>query len=197
VNELAKKVFFSFHYDDVVNFRANVVRRHWQFKPDRESAGFFDASIWESAKKDSPLAVKRLINQELVGTSVTCVLIGSETHERPWVRYEILKSFLKGNKLIGVHINSINGRDQKTKLLGADPFGDLNISYSIDGESATIFEWSGSTWKPYSQIEGTATFSMKGVSPMFWGKTVRFTEFARTYDWVADDGYNNFASWVE
>jgi hypothetical protein len=42
---MAKRVFFSFHYQDVIDFRANVVRQHWLTKPDREAAGFFDASI--------------------------------------------------------------------------------------------------------------------------------------------------------
>jgi MTH538 TIR-like domain (DUF1863) len=118
---VAKRVFFSFHYQDVIDFRANVVRQHWLTKPDRESAGFFDASIWESAKRTGSIAVKRLINSELDGTSVTCVLIGSETYARPWVRYEILKSFRKGNALMAVHINTIKGRDQTTKTKGPDP----------------------------------------------------------------------------
>src|SRR5512139_3197804 len=98
---MARRVYFGFHYQDVIDFRANVVRNHWLTKPDREAAGFFDASLWESAKKASPLAVKRLINGGLDRTTVTCVLIGSYTYSRPWVRYEILKSFKKGNNIIG------------------------------------------------------------------------------------------------
>jgi hypothetical protein len=42
---MAKRVFFSFHYDDVIAFRANVVRKHDVTK-DTGTAGFFDASIW-------------------------------------------------------------------------------------------------------------------------------------------------------
>ena len=73
---MAKRVFFSFHYQDVIDFRANVVRQHWMTKPDREEAGFFDASIWESARRTGSVALKRLINAGLDGTSVTCVLVG-------------------------------------------------------------------------------------------------------------------------
>jgi hypothetical protein len=104
---MPKRVFFSFHYQDVIDFRANVVRQHWLTKPDREAAGFFDASMWESAKKTGSVAVKRLINSGLYGTSVTCVLVGSETYVRPWVRYEILNSFRRGNSILAVHINTI------------------------------------------------------------------------------------------
>lgn len=53
-------VFFSFHYQDVIDFRANVVRNHSVTKD--HNGGFFDASIWESAKKTGDLALKRLIN---------------------------------------------------------------------------------------------------------------------------------------
>ena len=60
---MAKRVFFSFHYQDVIDFRANVVRNHKLTKDD--NAGYFDASIWEDAKKTSDLALKRLINSEL------------------------------------------------------------------------------------------------------------------------------------
>ena len=94
---MAKRCFFSFHYQDVIDFRANVVRQHWVTKPDRQAAGFFDASIWQSATRMGDPSVKRLINGALEGTSVTCVMIGSQTHARKWVRYEILKSFRKGS----------------------------------------------------------------------------------------------------
>jgi len=88
---MAKRVFFSFHHDDVKSFRANVVRQHWVTKPNRDVAGFFDASIWEKAKKEGSTALKRMINSGLKNTSNTCVLIGTGTYKRPWVRYEIFK----------------------------------------------------------------------------------------------------------
>ena len=46
---MARRVFFSFHYQDVIDFRANVVRNHKLTKD--KSAGYFDVSIWEDAKK--------------------------------------------------------------------------------------------------------------------------------------------------
>lgn len=75
---MAKRVSFSFHYQDVIDFRANVVRQHWLLKPDRKDAGFFDASIWETAKHTGSVAIKRLINSGVDGTSMTCVLDLSE-----------------------------------------------------------------------------------------------------------------------
>jgi hypothetical protein len=100
---MARRVFFSFHYQDVIDFRANVVRNHWLLKEDHDDAGFFDASLWESSKARGPDSLKRLISNGLEGTSVTCVLIGSGTFARPWVRYELLKSLKRGNKIVAVH----------------------------------------------------------------------------------------------
>jgi hypothetical protein len=77
---MAKRVFFSFYYQDVIDFRANVVRQHWLTKPDREAAGFFDASIWGNAKLSGDVGIKRVINAGIDGTSVTCILVGSETY---------------------------------------------------------------------------------------------------------------------
>jgi len=41
------------------------------------------------------------------GTSATIVLIGAETLNRPYVKYEICKSLEKGNAVIGVYIHRI------------------------------------------------------------------------------------------
>ncbi|HDH91400.1 MAG TPA: TIR-like domain-containing protein, partial [Candidatus Aenigmarchaeota archaeon] len=87
---MARKVFFSFYYERDV-WRAMVVRNSWVTKPDREAAGFIDVAEFEKLKRQGDLAIKRWINSQLKGTSVTVVLIGAETFMRRWVRYEIVK----------------------------------------------------------------------------------------------------------
>ena len=82
---MAKRVYFAFHYQDVIDFRANVVRNHNSIQG-AEQAGYYDASIWEESKKEGAIAIKRMINAELENTTVTVVLIGSQTWSRPWVR---------------------------------------------------------------------------------------------------------------
>jgi hypothetical protein len=193
---MAKRVFFSFHYQDVIDFRANVVRQHWVTKPDREAAGFFDASIWETAKRTGCLAVKRLINSGLDGTSVTCVLIGSQTYVRPWVRYEILKSFRKGSSIFAVHINSIRGRDQMTRTRGPNPLNYVGVTFSDSGDTATLWEAVNGKWREYSEIGDSASYRMGGVAAQYRGKGFTLAQLYPEYDWVADEGYNNFATWV-
>lgn len=193
---MAKRVFFTFHYQDVIDFRANVVRQHWLTKPDREAAGFFDASIWGNAARTGNIAVKRLINSGLDGTSVTCILIGAETYARKWVRYEILKSFRKGNVLFAVHINTIKGRDQNTKPKGPNPLSYVGVTFSDSGSTATLWEHVNGNWREYSEIDGSASYQTDGVAQEFRGKGFNLAGWYRTYDWVTDDGYSNFSNWV-
>jgi hypothetical protein len=193
---MARRVFFSFHYQDVIDFRANVVRQHWLTKPDREAAGFFDASIWEAAKRTGSVALKRLINGGIDSTSTTCVLIGSQTYARPWVRYEILKSFRKGNGLLAVDINSIKGRDQQTKPLGPNPLEYVGVTFSESGDTGTLWQNLNGQWKEYDEIDGGASYRTGGVDQQYRGKGFNLGNWFARYDWVAHNGYTNFSSWI-
>ncbi|MBX9926001.1 MAG: TIR domain-containing protein [Hyphomicrobiaceae bacterium] len=103
---MPRKVFFSFHYDDVT--RANVVRNSDVITRQYQTGvRFYDKSLWEEAKKQGAQAIKRMINGALEGSTVTCVLIGQQTWQRPWVRYEILKSMARGNGILGVEIHDV------------------------------------------------------------------------------------------
>jgi hypothetical protein len=103
---MIRRVFFSFHYQRDI-FRVNVVRNSWLTRPDRQSAGYWDASLWETFKRQGDEALQRLINSGLANTSVTVVLIGAETHTRRWVNYEITRSLQLGKGLIGIRIHNI------------------------------------------------------------------------------------------
>ena len=72
---MARKVFFSFHYERDV-WRAGQIRNSWVTKPNRETAGFWDSASWEEVKKKGEDAIHRWIDNQLNGTSVTVVLIG-------------------------------------------------------------------------------------------------------------------------
>jgi hypothetical protein len=104
-----RRVFFSFHYEKDV-WRATNVRNAGKVDA-VAAAGWSDASIWEEAKRKGRREIERLIDAGLRGTSVTAVLIGAETANRPWVKYEIERSIQRGNGLLGVRIHRI--KDQQ------------------------------------------------------------------------------------
>ena len=132
---MTRRVFFSFHYERDI-WRANVVRNSWVTK-DREAAGFWDASLWEEAKKKGDEAIKKMINDGLKNTSVTVVLIGKETSGREWVRYELRESYKKGNGMLGVYIHNIKDKDENTDDKGDNQFGEIGK----DAVGNSIYFW--------------------------------------------------------
>lgn len=188
---MARRCFFSFHYQDVIDFRANVVRNHNVTKAD--NGGFFDASIWESAKKQGDIALKRLINGGLENTSVTAVLIGSHTCARRWVRYEIMKSIERGNAVVGIHINGIRDKYGAVKACGPNPFDYLGLQISADGCTGTPTVWSGTQWAYYNDL-GKFRISEQPYDKR--GKNFQLTTWLPTYDWIANGGFENFGRWV-
>ena len=123
---MARRVFFAFHYERDI-WRASQVRNSWVTKPDRKSAGFWDAADWEKVKKQGDDAIKRWINSQLEGTSVTVVLIGSETADRDWVKYEIKRSYQRGNGMLGVYIHNMKDINGFTDTKGSNPFANLYV----------------------------------------------------------------------
>lgn len=101
---MARKVFFSFKYEDVS--RSMVVRNSWVTQG-KEVAGFIDKADFEKVKKNGDTAIRRWIDAQLEGTSVTVVLVGAKTCSSRWVKYEIEQSIARGNGLLGIDISKI------------------------------------------------------------------------------------------
>ena len=102
---MARRVFFSFHYENDIN-RAMIVRNSWVTQG-TDKAGFVDKAEFETIKRKGDKAVENWIDEQMNGTSVTVVLLGSETLSRQFVQYEIRKSLERGNAIIGVKINNL------------------------------------------------------------------------------------------
>jgi hypothetical protein len=125
------KVFFSFHYKDL--WRVNVVRNTGLVEG-FAVAGFHDASLWEETQRMGGDAIKRLIDQQLEGTSVTIVLIGLETAKLRWIAYEIERSVACRHGVFGIRINSIKDQHGRTDLPGQIPAPLLKLG-------APVYEW--------------------------------------------------------
>jgi hypothetical protein len=155
---MARKVFFSFHYERDAQ-RAAIVRNHAVTKNNAEDTGYVDKASWESIERQGEAAIKKWIGEQLSGTSVTVVLVGPETSSRKWVQYELQQSYARGNGLVAVTLHNIKDFSGKTDNVGSTSFGSL-------GEDKN-------------------------------GNDVYFFQIAKTYDWVVNDGYNNFGKWVD
>lgn len=148
---MARQVFFSFHYEDVKSFRVNVVRNSNFFKSKNDTSRIVDASLWEQARLRGVANLKELIDTSLVGTSATALLIGSATHSRRWVKYELVKSFVKGNAILGIHLNRI--RERTTSLItrkGLNPLERLAIYVPDDYQQLTFLELVDGRWQEFA-----------------------------------------------
>jgi hypothetical protein len=119
---MARKTFFSFHYKNDVS-RANIVRNSWVTKPNTEAAGFVDSADFEKVEKDGQAAIEKWIRDQLYGTSVTVVLIGSDTSTRDYVKYELQQSYTRGNGMLGIYIHQIKDFNGNTSAKGSNHFG--------------------------------------------------------------------------
>lgn len=188
---MARSVYFAFDYEDVKSFRANVVRNSYVCN----RLKFKDSSIWEEAKEKGVGKIKELIDNSLVGTSVTCVLIGTGTYNRRYVRYEIVKSFTQNKGLLGVGINWIKDKEGMIKLWpGNNPFEYLKLTISEDGKSIYFFEYNNG-WVPYKDLSSIANFKFK--EQKFFGRTIQFNDLFNSYSYNWNDGKTNLASWIE
>ncbi len=156
---MARRVFFSFHYQRDI-FRASQVRNSGVTKGSYEQAGFIDHADWESLEREGDSAIRRWIDGQMSGASVTVVLIGAETYDRPWVNYEIQQSYADGKGMLGIYIHQL--KDARTGLpdvRGRNPFENIYISDSNP---------------------------RRYLSAIY-----------QTHDWISDNGYLNFPTWVE
>lgn len=194
--------FFSFCYDDVRDFRANVVRNSYVTKYGKDT--FIDGSIWEKNNIKSSVKIKELIdNSGIKNTSVTAVLIGDHTADRRWINYEIFKSFEQGNGILGIRINRIKDKSGHITCKGLNPLDRLALHVSDDGKTISFYELKDRKWQPFNDLptinnkKSNTLFFEDGWFNSDFGKTFRFSELFQTYCWVNDDGYNNISQWIE
>lgn len=198
---MARFVFFSFAYDDVKNFKVNVVRNSWLLKNKEET--FVDGSIWEKSKTKGDAYLMKLVEDGLKNTSVTTILIGEDTANRKWVNYEIVKSFDKGNGIFGIHINRIKGRTGLTAR-GQNPLDRLGFEVSEEGTKIRFYELANNKWSPFQLLpeinnkkSNTIYFDDHWWRGNEFGKFFRFSDKFKTVCWDFDEGNKYFASWIE
>ncbi len=155
---MARRVFFSFHYQNDL-WRANQIRNS-HIVEGTAAAGFQDASLWEEARRRGDKAIKALIDESLKGTTVTVVLIGSETSNRRYVEYEIEKSVEVGNGLLGIYIHNLKDQQGNTCAMGAVPAGLLK-------RQVPVHEWDRERFGQWVE-EAASRKSLSRAEPDYW-----------------------------
>lgn len=136
---MARQSFFSFRYKKD-NWRASIVRNSWVTQ-EKTAAGFFDSAEWEEVKKKTDSAIEKWIDSQLYGTSVTVVLIGSDTAGKKWINYEITASHKRGNGMLGIYINGLKDKYGKTSTKGKNPFDNFTFKKQEKVVTYPVYDW--------------------------------------------------------
>jgi hypothetical protein len=77
---------------------------------------------WETVKKGGDKAIEKWINDNMNNRSCVIVLIGKDTHKRPWVKHEIVKAWNDGRGVLGIYIHNLKCPNTGTCSIGTNPF---------------------------------------------------------------------------
>lgn len=196
-----RKVYFSFHFDDIM--RVNNVRNAWKIDhPDAPAMrSFYDSSLWESRQLDSPDSIKNLVRDGVEHTSAVCVLVGSNTWSRRWVRYEIARAVIDGRGLLAVHLNSLRHHVR----LQPDPWGINPLACMAVGKVQAnprlapqyyLFESTTAGWVRY-QDHTTPVALPRYLPDPTAGYVMDLSNGTFLYDYVSQQGHTHIGAWVD
>ena len=124
---MARRSFYSFHYKPD-NWRAATVRSIGAIDGNKPATD----NDWESVTKGGDDAIKRWIANQISGRSCTVVLVGTNTANRKWINYEIIKSWDDGMGVVGIYIHGLKNSEGNTSTQGSNPFD--SIGYGNTGK---------------------------------------------------------------
>lgn len=120
---MAPSAFYSYHHNLDSN-RASQVRNMGLIEGNQPATD----EDWEALKREGDLAIRKWIADQMEGKSVAIILIGNNTAERIWVRYEIDKAWQAGKGVFGLHINHLEDSNGNLSKKGPSPFSGFYIN---------------------------------------------------------------------
>jgi len=112
-----RQIFYSFHYKNDV-MRVAQIRNIGAFEGNKPVS----ANDWEEVKKKGDSGIKKWIDENMSYRSCIIVMVGEETFNRPWVKYEIEKAWNDGKGVLGIYIHNVKCPNQGTCKQGNNPF---------------------------------------------------------------------------
>ncbi len=119
---MARRCFFSFHYKPDSQ-RASQVRQIGSIEGNQPVTD----NDWEAITSGGDDAIKKWIAGQISGKTCTVVLVGSNTANRKWINYEIVKSWNDGMGVVGIYIHGLKNLDGNTSTKGDNPFDYITL----------------------------------------------------------------------
>lgn len=140
---MVKSIFASFHYDND-NSRVQQVLKMGAI----EEASKVTAQDWETVKYKTDSAIENWIHSQMLRKSAVVVLVGAETAQRKWVKYEIRKAWDDRRPLVGIRIHGLKNLNGYAASAGANPFATISTKAGDTLDNwLTLYSPSGSDSK--------------------------------------------------
>ena len=117
-----RRVFISYEGSDRKKAKGFRLLR-WNKNVDVE---FHDRHLLDPVDSKNDDYIRRCINDQLNGTSVTVVIVGENTKDSDWVDYEIDRSIDKGNGILAVKLPNVD---------------DDKVPDKIEDNGGEVIEW--------------------------------------------------------
>ena len=126
-----RQIFYSFHYDNDA-FRVQQIRNIGSL----EGNAPVSVNDWETVKQGGDKSIEKWIDDNMKYRSCVVVLVGQETHKRPWVRHEIKKAWAEGKGILGIHIHNF----KCAKTMKDNPYSNGKCSQGTNPFDTFTFE---------------------------------------------------------
>ena len=134
-------VFYSFHYRKDA-WRVQQIMNMGKL----EGQPLLNSQQWEAVKAKGDAAVRRYIEDNMKYKTAVVVLVGSETADRRWVRYEIAKAWDDRKPLVGIRIHGLADAKGNTDTSGSNPFSSVTLQGGGNvGQYVTLHNPAGGT----------------------------------------------------
>lgn len=113
---MARKVFFSFHYQPD-NWRVSQVRNIGMIEGNSPAKD----NDWETIVDGGDAQIKKWISGQMEGRTCTVILAGQNTANRKWINYEIEQSWHKGKGIVVIYIHNLKNSQGEQSNKGKNP----------------------------------------------------------------------------
>jgi hypothetical protein len=118
---MARKCFYSFHYVPD-NWRVSKIRNIGAIEGNKAASD----NDWETVTGGGDKKIKEWIDNQMKGRTCAIVLAGSNTANRKWINYEIVKAWDNGMGVLVIFIHNITDKDGNQCSKGNNPLYYVN-----------------------------------------------------------------------
>lgn len=120
---MKRKVFYSFHFENDV-MRVQQIRNIGVIEEDKPVT----PNKWEEIKRGGDPAIERWIDNSISRADCVVILIGEETYNSKWVKYEIRKAWNDGKGLVGIYVHNLKDPRFGICSQGLNPFDFVSLN---------------------------------------------------------------------